>query len=117
MAHLDTIYRIDDFYSEIKPLVMSFGVDEKKYDELIRYEKTALKYPGKNNFSVDFSYNWHEYFTSILEDGYIPLAEKNNRVSVHNEVLADNWKDYAIQSTWFGKNGSTFNQGMTVEDI
>ena len=117
VAHLDTIYRIDDFYKEIKELVMGFGVDEEKYNELIKYERTALKYPGRNNFSVEFSYNWHEYFTSILEDGYIPLVQKNNRVSVHNEILADNWKDYAIQSTWFGKNGSTFNQGMTVEEI
>lgn len=117
VAHLDTIYRIDDFYEEIKDLVMSYGIDEEKYEELIRYERTALKYPGKNNFSVDFKYNWHEYFTNILADGYVPLTQKNNRVSVHNEFLADNWKDYAIQSTWFGKNGSTFNQGMTVEDI
>ena len=117
VAHLDTIYRIDDFYSEIKSLIMSYGVNEETYDELIRYERTALKYPGRNNFSVDFSYNWHEYFTTILEDGYVPLVKKANRVSVHNEILADNWKDYAIQSTWFGKNGSTFNQGMTAEDI
>ena len=117
VAHLDTIYRIDDFYEEIKPLIMSFGIDEEKYEELIIYERTALKYPGKNNYSVDFKYNWHEYFTTILEDGYVPLIEKNNRVSVCNEILADNWKDYAIQSTWFGKNGSTFNQGMTVEEI
>lgn len=117
VAHLDTIYRIDDFYSEIKPLIMSFGIDDEKYAELVKYEKTALKYPGKNNFYVDFIYNWHEYFTCILEDGYVPLTKKNNRVSVHNETLADNWKDYAVQSTWFGKNGSTFNQGMTVEDL
>lgn len=117
VAHLDTIYRIDDFYKEIKELVMSYGVDKEQYDELIRYERTALKYPGINNFSVNFKYNWHEYFTTILEDDYVPLVRKDNRVSVHNEILADNWKDYAVQSTWFGKNGSTFNQGMTVEDI
>ena len=117
VAHLDTIYRIDDFYKEIETLLLGYGIEADKLTELIRYERTALKYPGRNNFFVDFSYNWHEYFTAILEDGYVPFVQKNNRVSVHNEILADNWKDYAIQSTWFGKNGSTFNQGVTVEDI
>lgn len=117
VAHLDTIYRIDDFYKELEPMLLGYGIEGDKFEELIRYERTALKYPGRNNFSVDFSYNWHEYFTTILEDGYVPLVQKNNRVSVHNEILADNWKDYAIQSTWFGKNGSTFNQGVTVEEI
>ncbi len=115
--HLDTIYRIDDFYKEIKPLLYDYGIEAQKLDELIKYEKVALKYPSKNNYSVDFDYNWHEYFTSILEESYIPLKRKKNRVFVHNEFVADNWKDYAIQSTWFGKNGSTFNQGMTVQVI
>lgn len=117
VAHLDTVYRADDFYTEIIPVLNKFGLSGEKLEEIILYEKTALKYPGKNNFSVDFRYNWHEYFTAILEDSYVPLTEKKNRVSVHNEILADNWKDYAIQSTWFGKNGSTFNQGITVIDI
>lgn len=116
VAHLDTIYRIDDFYKEIEPLLLSYGITEEKLAELIKYERTALKYPGRNDFSVDFDCNWHEYFTAILEDSYVPLTEKKNTVSVHNEYLADNWKDYAIQSTWFGKNGSTFNQGITVEE-
>ena len=117
MPHLDTIYRIDNFYKEIKPLLLDYGIESQKLEELIKYEKTALKYPGKNNFSVDFNYNWHNYFTSILADSYIPLIEERNRVSVHNEFIADNWKDYAVQSTWFGKNGSTFNQGITVQVI
>ncbi|MBE6746536.1 MAG: radical SAM protein [Ruminococcaceae bacterium] len=115
MPHLDTIYRVDKFYEEITPILAGYGLSEEIIEELLKYEKTALKYPGRNDFSVDFDYNWHEYFTSILEDGYVPFKAGKNRVSVHNEFVADNWRDYAIQSTWFGKNGTTFNQGMTVE--
>lgn len=117
MPHLDTIYRIDDFYDEITPVLVEYGLTDNIIEELFRYEKTALKYPGKNNFAVDFNYNWHEYFTSILEDGYVPFIKKKNRVTVENEMVADNWKDYAIQSTWFGKNGTTFNQSMTAKEI
>lgn len=117
VAHLDTIYRIDEFYKELTPVFEKFSLTGEKLTELLKYEKTALKFPGKNDFSEEFSYNWHEYFTAILEDRFVPLKKEKNTVSVHNEVLADNWKDYAIQSTWFGKNGSTFNQGMTVSKM
>lgn len=115
--HLDTIYRIDEFYKELEPVLLGYGVEPEILEELIKYERTALKYPGKNNFTVEFDYNWHEFFTEISEDGFVPLVRKRNRVSVHNEFIADNWKDYAIQSAWFGKNGTTFNQGMTCEDV
>lgn len=117
MPHLDTIYRIDEFYEELKDVLRGYSLEEKIIDELIKYEKTALKYPSKNNFSVDFDYNWHEYFTAFNEGDRIPLVHVKNRVTVANEFIADNWKDYAIQSTWFGKNGSTFNQGVTMENI
>ncbi len=117
VAHLDTIYRLDDYYSEIKPLLISLGINENTADELIKYQKTALKLPSRNNFSVDFSHNWHEYFINILADSYAPLAEKKNRVSVNNDSIPDNWKDYALESTWFGKNGVTFNPGISAEDI
>lgn len=117
VAHLDTIYRVDDFYKEIEPLLCKYGVENDKLAELIKYQKTMLKFPGKNNYSVEFNYNWHEYFTAVMEDGYVPFEKKKNRVSVYNEYIADNWKDYAIQSAWFGKDGTTFNQGIKVENI
>ncbi len=117
MPHLDTIYRIDEFYEELKEILREYSLDEEITDELIKYEMTALKYPSRNNFSVDFSYNWHEYFTAFNEGDSIPLLPVKNRVTVANEYIADNWKDYAIQSTWFGKNGTTFNQGMTATEL
>ena len=117
MPHLATIYRIDKFYEELKEILSDYIPEENVIVELIKYELTALKYPSKNNFYVDFDYNWHEYFTAFNEGDSIPLRVVKNRVSVDNEYIADNWRDYAIQSTWFGKNGSTFNQGMTVTEL
>ncbi len=117
VAHLDTIYRVDDFYSEIYNLVNSLVNDKEITDEIIKYQKTALKLPARNNFSVDFVFNWHEYFTKILADEESKLIKKCNTVSVNNERQPMDWKEYAFESTWFGKNGITFNPGMSVKDI
>ncbi len=117
VAHLDTIYRVDAYYDEIRPLLISLGISGEIADELIKYQKTALKMPARNNFKAEFSRNWHEYFTNILADMPATLVEKRNIVRVNNESNPDNWKDYAVESTWFGKNGATFNPGMSAEDI
>ncbi|MBQ2842496.1 MAG: radical SAM protein [Clostridia bacterium] len=117
VAHLDTVYRLDDYYKEIKPLLVSLGVEDDIADELLKYQKTALKLPNRNNFTENFKKNWHEYFSSILSDSYIPLINKNNRVSINNDSIPTDWKTYAQESTWFGKNGVTFNPGITTEDI
>lgn len=117
LPHLDTIYRIDEFYSELTPVFLKFGIKENVLEELIKYEKTAMKFPGKNNYSEEFSYNWHEYFTSVIEGDNAELKAVRTRVCVYNESIAADWKEYALQSTWFGKNGTTFNQGMREEKI
>ena len=117
VPHLDTVYRLDAFYEEIRPLLISYGVSDSDADELIEYQRTALKLPGRNNFSVEFSKNWHEYFTAVLADENIPLTEKRNRVTVNNRSIPTNWKDYALEAMWFGQNGITFNPEISSEDI
>ena len=116
-AFLDTIYRVDGFYSEIRPLLKNYGVPEEITGELIKYQKTVLKLPGRNNFSEIFSYNWHDYFKGVITDSFIPLEEKRNSVSVKNKSVPDNWKDWALESVWFNKNGITFNPVVEVEYI
>lgn len=117
VAHLDTIYRLDAYYDEIKPLISSFGVNDEIIDELIKYQKAMLKLPQKNNFNVEFNYNWHEYFSKKIEGICVDLVKEKNLLRVNNESVPQNWKDYALESTWFGKNGVTFNLGITVESI
>ena len=76
-----------------------------------------LKLPFKNNYSVDFEYDWAKYFREALAGDYHPLEKKKIRISVNNEVHRTNWKDYALESVWFGVNGITLNPGMKSEYI
>lgn len=117
VAHLETIYRLDIFYDEIKPVLSEMFGNDELLDELILLQKTALKLPYKNNYSVEFNYDWKNYYLHTLTDRYVPLEKNRIRAHVNNTVHCDNWKDYAIEAVWFGKNGITFNRGMTYEDI
>ncbi len=116
-AHLDTIYRLDKFYAEIKPVLAEMFENDEILDEMISLQKIILKHPHKNNYSNDFSYDWKEYYDHALQDKYAPLKKKPVRININNATHPDNWKDYAIEAVWFGRNGITFNPGITFEDI
>ncbi len=117
VSHLETIYRIDKFYDEITPLLSEMFEDDAMLEELILLQKTILKFPHKNNYSVDFNYDWKTYYSQAFADKYPTLIRKRIRANINNSVHRDNWKDYAIESVWFGRNGITFNFGVTYEDI
>lgn len=115
VPHMDVIFRLDEFYDEMLPLFRSFGIDEEILSELIDYQKVTMKRPLMNNYTVDFTYDWHTYFENAVDGNYTPLVKKLCSVAVANEKTIENWKDYAIEAAWFGKNGNTFNPSLKVE--
>ena len=117
VAHLAVIHRLDEFYCEIKDFLRNLGVEEHIIDELIEFQKTVLKLPHRNHYSVDFEYDWAKYFRSALAGEYVPLEKNKIRISVDNEVHQTNWKDYAMEAVWFGVNGITLNPGIKTEYI
>ncbi len=117
VPHMDSIFRLEEYYEAMKPLFLSYGVDEAILDEIIEYQKCTLKRPMHNNYSKDFSYDWHEYFTKALSGEYAPLEKCNIRVNVRNEKNPESWTDYALEAAWFGKNGGTFNPGISTEKL
>ncbi len=112
VAHMDWIPKLDELYDILRPLFVSFGIDDEITDEIAEYEKCIMKRPGENNFSREFSYDWHGYFTTVLAGSYAPLKQVKNRVSVNNEKHPETWTDYALEAAWFGKNGGAYNPGV-----
>ena len=117
VAHLMTIVRLDEFYAEVKAFLRGIGVEGEIVDELIRFQKTALKLPMRNHFSAEFEYDWDKYFKGALSGNIQPLEKKRIRISVNNEKQVSNWREYALEAVWFGVNGITINPGMESEYI
>ena len=112
---MDIIYRLDDYYRAVTPLILSYGVRETVLEELFRYQKTLLKRPRRNHFTETFSRDWHTYFRMAMRGAYRPPEEKQIRITVENENTLETWVDFAIEAAWFGKNGNSFNPGLKVE--
>ncbi len=112
-AHMEAIFRLEEYYDAIRPLLKTYESDEVILDEIIEYQKCVLKRPNHNNYSRDFTYGWYEYFTKAIAGERTSLKKYPNRVYVNNEKSPKNWHDYALEDVWFDKDGGTFNIGIT----
>lgn len=114
-VHMDSIFCLEDYYRAMRPLLESYESNKTLLDELIEYQKCVLKRVDRNNYSCDFTYGWHEYFTKAIAGEYVPLKQYSNRININNEKNPESWPEYAFESVWFGKNGGPFNTGITNE--
>ncbi len=117
VAVLDVIDNLDRYYAEMRPFFLSFGVDEEIFDELIDLQHSVLKQPGAEDMDKRFKYNWREFFKGVFIDDRVDLKEKASIIHISNADTPSNWQDYARESIWFGKNGMTINNNITVTYI
>lgn len=113
VPYMDAIYRLDEYYEEMRPLFLSLGIENDILDELYGYQNCILKRPLVNHFSREFLYDWHQYFTAAINGNYMPLEKRPNRIRVDNEKTLADWKEYAVSAAWFGRDGNMFNPGIT----
>ena len=111
---MDIIYRLDDYYRAVTPLLLSYGLEEEILLELLKYQQTMLKRPNRNHFSEQFSYDWPTYFELAMRGDRQPLRNTPVEIAVENENTLETWVDFAIEAAWFGKNGNSFNPGVRV---
>lgn len=117
MLHSEGICKINEFYDEVIDYLRSYNIEPEVLQELIRFHKCVLKQPGKNNFSEEFDYDWYDYFTGIYAENTARLHHKKTRVSINNETTPADWHEFAVEAVWFGRNGGTFNSGISSKDI
>ena len=117
VPHLDVICRLDEFYDEMRDFFISLGINGDILNELYDYQRCMLKRPLNNHYSHTFAFDWHAYFNAAINGSPVPVAKRANRISVDNAVTYESWSDYAVNSVWFGRDGFSFNPGVTEEYI
>lgn len=100
---LQALYNDDIFYNEMREFLSDFNIDRDISEELMTYQRSVVLRPGKNNFEVDFNYNFKDYFNAILGNTYIPLENKKVRYKFSTPFYTDNYPDYAKEIIWYGR--------------
>ncbi len=94
-AFMELIYDYERFWEEITPFLESFGIENKVYGELLRYQKGIIRLPGQDTVELQLYYDFYTYFVNILTNRYKPLEGITNILSIKTGNGISNWKDYA----------------------
>lgn len=90
------------FYAEIKEFSKRFDVEQEIFEDVFRYQKEMIVTPDAKERTVEFKYNWKEYFEDICDTtAQNPQPEK---LRLHfKEKKFDSDYDYAVKIAWRGK--------------
>ena len=100
---MDYIYKLDDFYDEVRSFLADYPMDADVREELMCYQKNMIVVPSGNDVTLDFRYDWLTYFTRILANAPQPLEKKNVRLHFHAPDVPTGWEDYARRIIWYGR--------------
>ena len=120
MVFLCCLYDSEKFYDEMRIFVKRFIDDEKFLDELFRYQMAVVLRPQHNDYALNFSYKFKEYFDAILCNSYIPLEKEDIIYRFFTPFDTPDWVEYAKEIIWYGRrNGRMMfsSQPNKIEEI
>ncbi len=100
---LDYIYKLDEFYSEVRVFLSSFGIEENVMEELMSYQKNLIVTPFGNDVKETYNYDWKEYFYNILANKEASLEKKETNLRFFAEDVPADWENYAKKIIWYGR--------------
>lgn len=83
---------------------MSFCFEDKEFlSQLISYQDAMLRSCNKNDEEHTFSYDFHEYFSSLLNGKSACLTKKQVTYVFKAKKNYTDWKEFAKEIVWFGR--------------
>lgn len=105
-AFLRIVYDKDGFYKDIKRFIGRYITDSEVLEDLLGYQKFVIKTVNNESGFFCGSYDWKNYFGSILvESVHNPVVQRNVRYVLNNPNTVHSWDEYAKKVLWFGRRG------------
>ncbi len=117
---LKCLYDSDEFYADVSDFIQMYLKDEYLVSEIMRYQRSVVLTPGKNDFSVSFDFDFCSYFNAILRNEHIPLEKKRITYRFHTPFAIDNWVEYAKEIVWYGRRNNRmmfYSRPNTIESV
>lgn len=92
----------EKFYADIKEFVKRFNPNPDEFEDVMLYQQKMLVTPETKNETVEFRYDWNEYFKDICDTK--AQNPKPKKTVIHfKEKNFENDYDYAVKIAWRGK--------------
>ena len=102
---LNFLYKKDEFYEEIKPYLLTFGIDDNIFRQLFEYQKAIVRSPYDKEIVLRTDYDFTEYFDNIYADSKKELQKGEFTTRLFDAEFCDNWPDFGKYVVWYGRMG------------
>ncbi|MGN1480207.1 MAG: B12-binding domain-containing radical SAM protein [Acutalibacteraceae bacterium] len=99
---MEMIYNYELFWEEIMPFLKSLNIDKDVFEELVKFQKFAIRLPNQETISEEFEYDFITYFDNAITN-YEPLKKRRNVIKVKLPNPVYDWKSYAKEVMLFAK--------------
>lgn len=98
--------KLDLFYEEMKPYLLSVIGDENLFSQLSEYQKAVLRKPNEKISECKADTDFYTYFKNIYVNEYKPAQKGRFVFRFTDSDVAENWEEFGKKVVWYGKMGS-----------
>ena len=102
-AFLEIVNDYDSFIQELLPFLAGYDVEDKLSEELLSYQKLMIRKPFDKETEQNYSYNFYEYFDSILKKEPVALQKRDIIIKISPMTTYNDLPLFAKETVWFGR--------------
>ncbi len=103
---LKCLYDDKEFYSDVADFIGGYIKDNHLFSEILRYQRSVVLRPFKNDFTECFDYDFCSYFDAILRNEHIPLKEEKVKYRFRTPFPTESWEEYSKEIIWYGRRNN-----------
>lgn len=100
---LEILYNSDKFEKLIEDYVKPLGIDEKIYNQLLKFQLNAIKRPFEDGREFECGYDFLTYFQTVGSNSVISPDEQKVRYKFTAPVKYGEWPKFAKETVWYGR--------------
>lgn len=106
------------FYTEASPFLLSFGIDDELFAQLLSYQRAVIRKPFIESEIIETDYDFCTYFNLIKKERYAPLEKRKSKIRFNYLRSFKSWEEYAKETVWYGRRrGATLLTNNAIETI
>ncbi len=100
---LRLVRELDRFYDEAFEFAEQYGLLRNLLEELFAYQKAVVKRPEFSKAVLDLNYDFYTFIENACGNTPSELEKRKNRMTVTDNLVCDDWDEYAKQALWYGR--------------
>ncbi len=117
-AFIEAVTNYDSYIYELLPFLSQYDIEENLFEELLKYQRFMIRKPFEAVKKNEYSYDFYDYFNSILKNEAKPLRKKKIKMEISPTTMYNDIPSFAKEVVWFGRRrGATIYNAKEIKTM